>query len=61
MTHFCKWIELEKIILSVVSQALKAKNHMLYLICDCRPKTNAIILWDMDHRGGYDGRDRARE
>jgi hypothetical protein len=28
-----KWMELEKIILNKVSQAQKAKNHMLSLIC----------------------------
>jgi hypothetical protein len=28
-----KWIELENIILSEVSQAQKAKNHMFSLIC----------------------------
>jgi hypothetical protein len=29
-----KWIELENIILSEVSQVQKAKNHMLSLICE---------------------------
>jgi hypothetical protein len=28
-----KWMELENIILSKVSQAKKAQNHMLFLIC----------------------------
>jgi hypothetical protein len=28
-----KWMELEKIILSKVSQAQKTKNHMFSLIC----------------------------
>jgi hypothetical protein len=28
-----KWMELENIILSKVSQAQKAKNHMFFLIC----------------------------
>jgi hypothetical protein len=28
-----KWIELENIILSEVSQAQKAKNHMFSLVC----------------------------
>jgi hypothetical protein len=28
-----KWMELENIILSEVSQALKAKNHIFSLIC----------------------------
>jgi hypothetical protein len=43
-----KWIELENIILSEVSQAQKAKNRMFSLIC-FRPKTNAVILLDMGH------------
>jgi hypothetical protein len=43
-----KWMELENI-LSEVSQALKAKNHMFSLICDNRPKTNEKILLDMGH------------
>jgi hypothetical protein len=29
-----KWMELENIILSKVSQAQKAKNHMFSLICE---------------------------
>jgi hypothetical protein len=29
-----KWMELENIILSEVSQAQKAKNHMFSLICE---------------------------
>jgi hypothetical protein len=41
-------MELENIILSEVSQAKKAKNHMFSLICRLRPKTNAEIL-DMGH------------
>jgi hypothetical protein len=28
-----KWIELENIILSEVTQAQKAKNHMFFLVC----------------------------
>jgi hypothetical protein len=44
-----KWMELENIILSNVSQAQKAKNRMFFLIWDCRPKTNALILLDMGH------------
>jgi hypothetical protein len=28
-----KWMELENVILSEVSQALKTKNHMFSLIC----------------------------
>jgi hypothetical protein len=48
-----KWIELENIILSKISQAQKAKNHM------CSPshadyslKTNVVILLDMGHTKG---------
>jgi hypothetical protein len=38
-------MELENIILSEVSQAQKAKNHMFSLICGFyRPKTNVVIL-----------------
>jgi hypothetical protein len=29
-----KWMELENIILSEVSQAQKTKNHMFFLICE---------------------------
>jgi hypothetical protein len=42
-------VELENIILSKVSQAQKAKNHMFSPYVDYRPKTNAIILLDMGH------------
>jgi hypothetical protein len=42
-------IQLENIILSDISQAQKAKSCMFSLICDYRPKTNAVILWDMGH------------
>jgi hypothetical protein len=50
-----KWMELENIILSKVSQAQKAKNHMFSSKADFRSKTNAVILFDMGHmpRGGY--------
>jgi hypothetical protein len=44
-----KWMELKNIILSKVSQAQKAKNHMFSLICRYRPKTNAVILLDVGH------------
>jgi hypothetical protein len=59
-----KWIDLENIILSEVSQAQKAPNHMFFLICvDYRLKTNAVILLDMGHtlRGDHAWRDRERE
>jgi hypothetical protein len=41
-----EWMELENTILSEVSQTQKTKNHMLSLIYDYRPKTNAVILLD---------------
>jgi hypothetical protein len=45
-----KWMDLEKIILSKVSQAQKAeKMHFFPLYVDYRPKTNAVILLDMRH------------
>jgi hypothetical protein len=47
-----KWMELENIILSEVSQAQKAKNHMLSSYTDYRPKTNAAISWDIGHTKG---------
>jgi hypothetical protein len=44
-----EWMKLENIILSKVSQAQKAKNSMFSLICEFRPKTNAVILLYMGH------------
>jgi hypothetical protein len=44
-----KWMELENIILSEVSQAQKAKNHISPSYVDFRSKTNAVILLDMGH------------
>jgi hypothetical protein len=44
-----KWTELENIILSEVSQAQKAKIICSPSYADYRPKTNAVILLDMDH------------
>jgi hypothetical protein len=44
-----RWMEMENIILSKVSQAQKAKNRMFSLICDFRPKTDAVRLLDMGH------------
>jgi hypothetical protein len=44
-----KWMELENIILSKVSQAQKAKNCMFSSYADYRSKTNAVILLDMSH------------
>jgi hypothetical protein len=44
-----KWMELENIILSEVSQAQKAKLACSPSYVDYRPKTNAVILLDMGH------------
>jgi hypothetical protein len=48
LTFLGKWMELENIILSEVSQAQKAKTLMFSLICGLY-KTNAVILLDMGH------------
>jgi hypothetical protein len=40
-----KWMEVEKLILSEVSQAQKAKRSY----ADHRHRTNAVILLDMGH------------
>jgi hypothetical protein len=45
-------MELENIILSEVSQALKVKSCMFSLSVDYRPKTNAAVLWHMGHTKG---------
>jgi hypothetical protein len=42
-----KWMELENIILSNVSQAQKAKNHMFSLMCGLQ--TYAVISLAMGH------------
>jgi hypothetical protein len=47
LTFASKWMELENITSSQVSQTQKAKIHMLSLICRYRLKTNAVILLDM--------------
>jgi hypothetical protein len=44
-----KWMELENIILSEVSQAQKAKVTSSPSYIYYRPKTNAAILWDIGH------------
>jgi hypothetical protein len=44
-----KWMELERIILSEVRQAQKPKITSSPSYADYRPKTNAVILLDMDH------------
>jgi hypothetical protein len=44
-----KWMELENIILSEVSQAQKTKNHMFSLSADFRSRANAAMWLDWDH------------
>jgi hypothetical protein len=44
-----QWMELENIILSKVSPAQKAKDHMFSFIFGLRHKTNALILLDMGY------------
>jgi hypothetical protein len=44
-----KWLELENIILSEVSQAQKTKKSRLPSSVDYIPKTNAVILLDVGH------------
>jgi hypothetical protein len=40
-----KWMELENIILSKVSQAQKTKNHMFSFMCDFRSRANTACCW----------------
>jgi hypothetical protein len=58
-----KWMELENIILSEVSQAQKTKTHCVLPHVDYRPKTNTVILLDMGHtlRENTYRRNRERE
>jgi hypothetical protein len=49
LTFAGKWIELENIILSKISQAQKSKNCCSPSYAGYRPKTNAVILLNMDH------------
>jgi hypothetical protein len=44
-----KWMKLENIILSEVSQAQRPKMVCFPSHVDYRPKTNAVILLDMGH------------
>jgi hypothetical protein len=44
-----KWMELENIILSEVSQPQKAKNTCSPLYADYKSKTNTEIVLDMGH------------
>jgi hypothetical protein len=50
-----KWMELENVILSEVSQAQKAKIICSPSYADFRPETNVVILLDMGHmlQGGH--------
>jgi hypothetical protein len=47
-----KWIELENIILSGVSQAQRPKAKLAPSCEDYRPTTNAAMLWDTGHTKG---------
>jgi hypothetical protein len=49
MSFASKWIELENIILSKISQAQKTKNLIFSLMCGYITKANAVILLDMGH------------
>jgi hypothetical protein len=42
-----KWIELENIILSEVSQAQKTRNHMFSSYVDIRSRENAAMWLDL--------------
>jgi hypothetical protein len=44
-----KWMELENIILSKVSQAQKTKNHISPSYADFRSRANAAMLLDLAH------------
>jgi hypothetical protein len=44
-----KWMELENIILSKVSQFRRPKMACSPSYADYRPKTNAVILLDLGH------------
>jgi hypothetical protein len=44
-----KWMELENIILSEVSQAQKTKNRMSPSYADFRSRANAAMWLDWDH------------
>jgi hypothetical protein len=47
-----KWMELENVILSKVSQAQRPKAACSPLCADCTHKTNTAILRDMGHTKG---------
>jgi hypothetical protein len=44
-----KWMELENIMLSEISQAQRSKITCSPSYADYRPKVNAVILLDMGH------------
>jgi hypothetical protein len=44
-----KWMELENIILSEVSQAQKTKNHMFSSYEDFRSRAKVVMLLDLGH------------
>jgi hypothetical protein len=44
-----KWVEVENIILSEVSQALKTKKCMFSLICGLKSRANTGMLLDLGH------------
>jgi hypothetical protein len=44
-----KWMELENIILSKVSQTQKTKNHMFCFICGFRSRANLAMWLDLGH------------
>jgi hypothetical protein len=46
-----KWMELEGIVLSEISQA-QAKSHMFSILCRLWPNTNETILWNTGHTKG---------
>jgi hypothetical protein len=52
LTFTSKWIELENIILSKVSQAQKSKNHMFSPICRLGSRANTAMLLDLGHMTG---------
>jgi hypothetical protein len=47
-----KWMELENIILSKVSQAQRAKNACSFFCVEYRPNTDATILGNTGHTKG---------
>jgi hypothetical protein len=44
-----KWMELENIILSEVSQVWKTKNSVFSLYADFRSKAKAVMFLDLGH------------